>query len=74
MNTHRRLPLPLSLLVAALALPLAFGAGACRDQQSFVVVTVQSSQDTPISGVVELVVVVTNGGNTTRAHLSRASR
>lgn len=42
------------------------GAGACRDQQSFVVVTVDSSENTPITGVVDLVVVVTNDSNTTQ--------
>jgi hypothetical protein len=62
--TNRNRPLKM-LLGTALAIVLFLGDGACRDQQSFVVVNVQSAQDTPISGVVELVVVVTNAGSTT---------
>jgi hypothetical protein len=40
-------------------------AGGCRDQQSFVVVTVVSAEDTPITSVVDFVVVVGNSGNST---------
>lgn len=47
---------------ALLALALAGGA-SCRDQQSFLVVTVESAEDTPISGIVDFVVVVGNVGS-----------
>ena len=40
-------------------------AGGCRDQQSFVVVTAVSAEDTPITSVVDFVVVVGNKGNST---------
>lgn len=50
--------------VTAALLALALGAGAsCRGQQSFVVVTVESAEDTPITGIVDFVVTVGNGGN-----------
>jgi hypothetical protein len=49
--------------VAAL-FALAIAAAGCRDQQSFVVVTVQSAEDTPITGVIDFVVVVGNGDST----------
>jgi hypothetical protein len=52
-----------SLLLPLLALALAT-SGGCRDQQSFVVVTVQSVDATPVAGVVELRVSVTNGNST----------
>ena len=48
--------------LAALSM-LALGAGACREQQSFVVITVLSANDTPISGIATLVVTVVNGGS-----------
>ncbi len=47
---------------ALLALALA-GSASCRDQQSFVVVTVVSAEDTPVSGIVDFVVVVGNIDN-----------
>ena len=62
MRTDRRVNRRGSLLLASGAL-LALGAGACRDQQSFVVVTVQSADPTPITGVTELIVSVTNAGS-----------
>ena len=46
--------------VALLALALAGGA-SCRDQQSFMVITVESAEDTPITGIVEFLVTVSNG-------------
>src|SRR5262245_38158545 len=52
-------------LPTALALTLACAATltACRDQQSFILVTVQAHSATqPITGVEDLVVTVTNGG------------
>ena len=48
-------------LLAAASVLWALSAGACRDQQSFVVVTVQSADPTPIANVMDLVVTVTNG-------------
>lgn len=48
---------------AGAALLLALGAAGCHDQQSFVVVTAQSADATPIAGVTELVVTVTNGAS-----------
>jgi len=57
---------PMGTGVAALfALAIAVAAG-CRDQQSFVVVTVLSAEDTPITGVVDFVVVVGNSNATTQ--------
>jgi len=48
------------------ALVVAAGADACRDQQSFVVVTVVSAEDTPITGVVDFLVIVGDGTETTQ--------
>ncbi|HET6148986.1 MAG TPA: hypothetical protein VFH68_15720 [Polyangia bacterium] len=50
------------------ALLLAVTTGTlvgCRDQQSFLVVNVQSADAAPITGVVALIVTVTNGGDST---------
>ena len=58
---HRRATTTRGASVLLLALAAAAG---CRDQQSFVVVTVQSVDLTPVSGVVNLGVSVTNGGTT----------
>ena len=60
MRPHRSKILFDSIFLAASVLA-SLGAAACRDQQSFVVVTVQSDNPTPIAGVVDLVVTVTNG-------------
>jgi len=54
------LPMALALAVACAAI-----LTACRDQQSFILVTVQARSTTqPITGVTDLVVAVTNGGMT----------
>jgi hypothetical protein len=50
---------PGALLLAAATLV------GCREQQSFIVVNVQSADSAPIAGVVALVVTVTNGGSST---------
>ena len=55
-----------ALRTGALLLAVSTGLLAgCRDQQSFVVVRVVSADSAPITGVVELVVTVTNGGSNT---------
>jgi hypothetical protein len=53
----------LGATVAALFALASAGATGCRDQQSFVVVTVVSAEDTPITSVVDFVVVVGNGAS-----------
>ncbi len=50
--------------VAALLALAITGAAGCRDQQSFVVITVESAEDTPITSVVDFVVVVSNSDST----------
>jgi hypothetical protein len=47
------------------ALLLSLVVTACRTQQSFMVVTAESADPTPISGVVELDVTVVNGDSST---------
>ena len=64
---------PSGVTAALLALAIAGGA-SCRDQQSFVVVTVESAEDTPITGVVDFVVVVGNGRQLDPADVHGAGR
>ena len=55
-----------TLRASALLLAVTTGTLAgCRDQQSFLVVNVQSADAAPITGVVALIVTVTNGGSST---------
>jgi hypothetical protein len=64
---RRAKPRALAGVPAALAaLALAAGAGACRDQQSFIVVTVTSVDVTPITGIVDFQVMVDDGISTSQ--------
>ncbi len=59
-------PRALGRIPAALgALAIVAGAGACRDQQSFIVVTVTSAEATPITNIVDFQVMVDDGISTT---------